>query len=439
MKRLGTIIVIGLLLLGSFLVFNLYFNINETYGAGEEFVIYINSDDIGNIAVKVSLPDEARYSNGAPILVVTNTFFTPKSEFDSDTWAQDQGFIRVSYLWPGTEDVKSGVLSEGENDYGGNISMQAYRDVILFALGEIPDYEGNYITDLSEIVPLTDNVGLYAFSHPGIAATNVLAFYSNELNGVKYFVGRENPTIDKLSSVEVGHYQNPDSRVKVKLFNPFYDYIEDYSSFDLDIDYSNIKYNLDLGRPFFDINEDGLYDEDDFLLGDRTPEMFGKKYYSVDLIQALVDNEVFSNWPSDLATLDEVQKDWPLRETTKNYDLLTGSSLKVMLIFAKDDHVQVAEDKPHIHQAFDGFFKSANLWVRLNPDKSYVSSLSNFDIGSYSDNNANIELDDWRKINELAYQDFPGSASIVSAAGVAEMADRVQYNYWADDLDRVLE
>ena len=49
--------------------------------------------------------------------------------------------------------------------------------------------------------------------------------------------------------------------------------------------------------------------------------------------------------------------------------------LKVMLVFAQEDHAQAAQDKPHIHQAFQGFRFEARLWVRLNPDRAYVQSL----------------------------------------------------------------
>ena len=75
--------------------------------------------------------------------------------------------------------------------------------MIRFASGAIPDADGNYISDWSAVPLLTDNVGLYAFSHPGIAATNVLALYGDELS-VAYFVGRENPTVPALSAMELG-------------------------------------------------------------------------------------------------------------------------------------------------------------------------------------------------------------------------------------------
>jgi len=57
----------------------------------------------------------------------------------------------------------------------------------------------NNIDELLTIKPLTSNVGMYAFSHPGIAATNVMAIYGNELTDIKlYSRARENPTIDML-------------------------------------------------------------------------------------------------------------------------------------------------------------------------------------------------------------------------------------------------
>ncbi|HEY80710.1 MAG TPA: hypothetical protein G4O05_06490 [Caldilineae bacterium] len=70
--------------------------------------------------------------------------------------------VRVAYLWSGKESRSTGARSDGEYDYGGEVSIRALRDVIRFASGEIPDAEGRYIGDLSPFPVLTDQVGLYA-------------------------------------------------------------------------------------------------------------------------------------------------------------------------------------------------------------------------------------------------------------------------------------
>ena len=58
----------------------------------------------------------------------------------------------------------------------------------------------------------------------GIAATNVLAMYGASLSHVKYFVGRENPTEDMLSAMDIGYFEGI-----IPVSNSLYVYPDDYS------------------------------------------------------------------------------------------------------------------------------------------------------------------------------------------------------------------
>ncbi len=410
---------------------------SKVAAAGESFVTYVPSKGIGNIAVKVTLPEEPRYTGGAPILVYVSTFFTPQEPiFDTSfTDITKLGFIHVTYLWPGKKEP-SGAKSDGTYDYGGKDSLQALRDVIRFASGQIPNSNGDYITQLSEITPLTNNVGLYAFSHPGIAATNVLALYGDDIS-VAYFVGRENPTNDILSNLELGYYDG-----SVKIYNPLYSYPVHYSSVAITLDYSSLRYDKTLGVPYFDLNSDGIAEKtDDFIMGTQRPTMYGKKTYSVAMTKALVENGALTDadWPADIATLEEVEELWSFRETVHNYNRFkTGlSDLKVLLVFAQDEHVQPVPDKPSIHQAYDGF-TAAGLWVRLNPDQAYVSLLDSTLGALVPDNDANSEPSDWMDIEDWAYPHKAGLTHIVPLAAVAEMSDRVYTSAWDKNIDSVL-
>lgn len=396
---------------------------------------YVDSAGIGKIALKVTLPATARYGDGAPILVYVSTFFTPGDpKFDiSFLDVTNLGFIHVTYLWPGLSDP-SGAKSEGTYDYGGEDSLQALRDVIRFASGQIPDIHGKYIPDLSEVVPLTDNVGLYAFSHPGIAATNVLAFYGDELS-VDYFVGRENPTDAMLSAMDLGYWDGT-----APIINSLYTYPDAYSSSGIILDYSSVLYDSSLEVLYFDLNGNGKVEEGiDFIHGVQTPTMYGKLVYSTALTQALLDNGAFTEatWPADIATPEEATELWNFRETVNNYALLIGSNVNVLLVFAEKDHVQTVPDKPHIHQAYDGF-TAAGLWIRLNPDSAYVSSLDST-LGAVSpDNDANSEPVDWMDIQTWAHTNKASATKLVPLAAVAEMADRVYTNNWDENVENVL-
>jgi hypothetical protein len=113
-------------------------------------------------------------------------------------------------------------------------------------------------------------------------------------------------------------------------------------------------------------------------------------------------------------------------------------NLKVMLVMSRRDHVQPSRDKPHIHQAFDGFQHEAGLWTRLNPDQSYVMQLDPEFGAIFPDNPANAEPADWISIGEWSYPQFRGAAALAPLAAIAEMADRLHENEWSENLEAPL-
>jgi hypothetical protein len=407
---------------------------------GEALITYVESEGIGRIVVRVRLPERPRYPEGAPVIVDVAGFFTPAVGFHESADTTRIGAIHVDYLWPGKEDPAYAVASEGEFDYGGPTCLAALRDVIRFAAGLDPDVDGHTLAELVDVVPLAENVGLYAFSHSGIAATNVLALHGADLPTVAYLVGRENPTTDPMYPLELGYFD--DERRPV--FNPYYR-AEGYTPTSVDIDYSTLGWLQNglypEGRPYF-----AVPNGPDHVLSDKCPQMWRKRYYSRGLLQALLDNGALTleRWPEGLATPQEAQESWPFRTTVDNYPSLAASApeLKVMLVFAADDHVQAAPDKPHIHQAWDGFRERAGLWVRLNPDLCYVESISGERGGSgYPDNPANTEPADWNDARLWGYGGAYGSPFVtqsVPLAAAAEMADRVRADEWGADLQEVL-
>ena len=400
------------------------------------FITYVLSPGTGNIAVKIELPDTPRYPEGAPVVVEVSTWFTEFVGFHRVNDTRRIGAVTLSYLWPERVDPATGAQSEGEYDYGGPGSLRILRDVIRFACGDIPDINGDYINDLMQITPLTSNVGLFASSHSGVVATNVLAHHGTELPGVKYLVGRENPTMDEMYPLEIGYFD--DQRRPV--LNPFYDE-DDYSPTTLTIDYSTVGWYDDgqsMPRPYF-AAKDTIPEH--ILHPTISPRLFGKRAHSNAITQALLNNGALTltNWPQDLATPAETQAHWPFRITVNNYPAIGAAlpDLKVMLVFSRDDHVQAARTKPHIHQAWDGFHKTAGQWVRMNPDRAYAHSV-NSDYGlNFPDNRAQDEPGDWIYIRDWGFPAGPGTRADIWLASVAEMADRVQENNWEVDLDSV--
>lgn len=412
--------------------------------AGETLVTYVDSKGIGKIAIQVTLPETPRYSEGAGVVIEVSTFLTPANRFNTNLDAPAIGLIHVSYLWPGISDRDA--ASAGKFDYGGKDSIQALRDVIRFVSGEVPNSEGYTLDELVAFQPLYNNVGIYAFSHPGQAAVNVLGLHGDQLSQVGYFVGRENPTMDKLTAVEVGYF-NQKNRPEL---NPLYQYPADYSPKGISLEYSSILWDADytepganwIGVPYFDFNGNGKLDGSDHRLALRVPAVNGKRVYSVELIKALRNNNAFSDsgWPDDVASLELAKQTWIFLDSTRRY-LEIGQKLpdlNVMIVFARFDHVQPAADKPHIHHAYDGFSGGAKLWVRLNPDQAYVSWVSSQAGNGYTDHPANQEPDDWLDIEDWGYSNRSGASQLVPLAAVAEMSDRTQANNWENDLDATL-
>ncbi|NIS80772.1 MAG: hypothetical protein GTO14_11315 [Anaerolineales bacterium] len=412
---------------------------------GEQFVTSVTSEGIGQIAIQVTLPENVRYSDGAGVVVLISTYFTPARGFQQEPDVNQLGLIGISYLWPGESDP-SGARSEGTFDYGGEISMLALRDVIRFASGELPNQDGKTLPELVNLPVLTDQVGLYAFSHPGIAAVNVLALHGRELPSVGYFVGRENPTVDTLSSVELGYWGDD----RKPIVNPLYQYPACYSPRGISMDYSSVRWDADyveprtgdVGRAYLDLNGSGAREESDFAFGAQIPRFYGKRYYSIELTRALLANGALSldSWPADLATPAETGQIWPFHASVDRYPALasTAPDLKVMLVFARRDHVQPPRDKPHIHHAYDGFHRGASLWTRLNPDVTYIEWINSEFAAQYVEHAANSEPGDWMEANAWAYPDFRGASGIVALAGIAEMADRLHEENWGEDLEAVL-
>jgi hypothetical protein len=407
---------------------------------------HINVAGIGDIAVMIAAPKTARYPEGAGVVVVIPPIFSAISSFMTDPDLASLGLIQVSFMWSGQTDSITGSQSKGTFDSGGEQSIQVLRDVIRFASGTIADVDGRFISSLTPVAPLTGEVGLYAFSDAGITVVNVIKLYGDQIPGVQYFVGRENPTVDTLSCLEAGYLD--DSGVPV--YNPFYNYPASYGTAAIALTYTNVRWDAtykdphtgSVGRAYLDLDGSGTVSTNDFITSWRVPIIFGKRTYSVALTQALVDTGSLSlsNWPADLATPDEAARDWPFRQSTNQYiDLHTiMPDLKVMLVFAQVDHAQVALDKPHIHQAYQGFRFEAGLWVRLNPDRAYIQSLLPAAGDEFPDNPANTQPEDWTQIGTYAYPGEGTAGSIVPLAAVAEMADRTHFGRWDENLGQVL-
>jgi hypothetical protein len=417
-----------------------------------------------DIAVMIASPQTPRFPEGAGVVVVASPIFTETEGFMTDPELTSLGLIQVSYLWPGQTDPGTGLKSSGEFDYGGDQSVKVLRDVIRFAANRMADGSGRYIVSMSSVLPLVGEVGVYAFSDAGIAAIRAFSLYGAQLQGLRYFIGREIPTVDTLSCLETGTYNAAGQPVH----NPFYIFPTSYSTTALTLNYTNLRwdpvytsgFSKAAGRPYLDLDGNGSLGSGDYIFDGQIPVMFGKRYYSTALTMALLANNALSpdTWPSDLATPQEAVQAWQIRQTPGLFAAMQNDgimkNMKVMLVFAKNEHAQVALDKPHIHQLYQGLRFEARLWVRLNPDRAYVEAAfqvagetSPGNAGTtptpgamldFPDNPANTQPTDWAQIGAYAYPGRGQADRLVPLAAVAEMADRTHDGFWDENLGQVL-
>ena len=199
------------------------------------------------------------------------------------------GFVYAAFLWPGVG--RGGLRSEGELDNGGAQSIRALRGVARFVSGEIAAADGRRSGESPVGAGADGERGAVRLSNPGIAAVNALALYGEQLRNVRYFVGRENPTRDATTAVEVGYFDD-----SLPVPNPTYNYPADYTPTALSPDYSLVRYDAALERPYFDLDGDGVANAAvDHVLGSRVPSLFGKSCYSAALSQALRDSGALSD------------------------------------------------------------------------------------------------------------------------------------------------
>ncbi len=414
--------------------------------SGKIQTTFINTPGVGDIAVMVASPGAARFPEGAGVVVVVPPIFSTTTSFMTDPDLPSLGLIQVSFMWPGQTDSITGSNSSGTFDSGGEQSIQVLRDVIRFASGLVPDIQNRTLSTFTQVTPLTEEVGVFAFGDAGVAVVNAIKLYGDLLPAMKYFIGRENPTVDTLSCLEAGYVDDNGQPVS----NPFYSYPASYSASAISLTYTNARWDAEyidphngaVGRAYLDLDTSGTVSANDFIISWKVPVILGKRSYSVALTQALVDTGALtvSTWPADLATPEETARDWPFRQSPGRYvDMRTMMpDLKVMLVFAQTDHVQVLPDKPHIHQAYQGFRFEAGLWVRLNPDRAYVQALLPTAGNDFPDNPADTQPSDWMQIGNYAYPGEGPAEKLVPLAAAAEMADRTHFGRWDENLGQML-
>ena len=414
------------------------------------------------IATLVIYPKQPRYKEGAPVVVTSQGGHTPGSIKLPDPNFDPYGVVWIEFLFPGGRSGK--FESGGFFDYGGRSCIEALYSVLQYAQGEIANTAGKKITDYANYPILMDNIGIIGNSNGGNIAGVTLARYGKELKGVKYVIFYETPAGDHYVVGDLGRKgDDPDLRVDADGDGIPWDdarnlkYVEgSCTETSCVIDFSNLDYDITVGF-YLDNNKDGkanyigqyprvrtdidksgaLEPDEDFIFMALHVKMKGgeKIAYSYLVTKAAWDKGLFSKVPKEVMKPEEVWDFWFEREICYHYDEISQNMpwLKVMQLGFAEDHVQASRDHPHIVINYNAF-RSRGHWVRLNPDKSYIEELAGSSPG-INENPANIELTFSNIVQHLL---LFRNVKLVIQVAVLEMADRVYFNEWSDDLSGVL-
>jgi hypothetical protein len=399
----------------------------------------------GTMVVRVFSPvsGAARYSQGAPVVVFAPGGTEAGTLAEPLTLATDT--VRIAFLFPGGCDGP--LCSDGLYDERGMRSIAALRDVVLYAAGTLTDAQGRTIDEVVDVSVLHDNVGLFGASNGGNVVVATAALHGDELSGhLRYVIQWESPVSSQVATVELGPVQLCPTQT-LQVVNPRYSVPVGYGPLSLTVDYAQLAYDpTDSDQPlFWDGTGDGEYTLTDTVDGCPTPDLDGdgvlstgedfpidaflhdgRSFYSRRATQAMADQNVFSpTWPLSIATPAQTRDFWDLREAVRLYPTATQRlpGLEAMVLSSREDHKQIAPDRPHVHQAFDGWL-SAGAWVQVNPSPSYVTEIAPSLTSNphLPDNAPNTAPDDWAA-DDYVYPNDLGD--VYWAAAAHQMTDRV--------------
>ncbi len=411
------------------------------------------------LALRISHPsrDAARHAEGAPVVVIA-----PGGQsvgtlgFDEvHPITESAGVVVILALLQGGGDEYAHI-SSGTYDYRGADSKRALRDVLRYAMGELPDDDGFIIT---ERIPWadTDLVGVVGMSHGGNLVLTTLAEYGSALAGLDWFASWESPVGDQYVPVELGsiddivlnpYYVPGTCTVTTCPWPGFTAALAWDSSFSTEIvDPLDGTMWAISGIFFLDVDGNGVRGAGEFMIpgipgpgemssGEHLPHL----YFSSEMADEIEArrSELFSDGlPSWMASPAEMRDYW----TERDGSLVIGDvhaslpDLLVMVLGTALDHVQGQPDHPHLRSHLAGWLDAGHAWVRLNPDAAYVAAASGEPASGIPESDAGTPLP-WPDTGLHLLPETVDEHAVEAA--VMELTDRVRAGNTDADLDAVL-
>ncbi len=400
--------------------------------------------------VRISIPYQtARYSCGAPVVIYMCGGWAAPGILSSMYNMSNYGCIVIQFNYPGGGNgaQKSG----GVYDNRGPNSMIAARDVIRYALGQIPDMNNKYLNESTGIHnPLYDNVGIIGGSNGGCNLLSVLGLYHNYLSTVAWVSFFESPIGDGMLTADPGKPYG--STVAINKNNAYNDSTGTYNWNLLKFAPNDTvaKYNKTYikGQFYFDVNENGVFNKgtDYDLIGKYEAATLGatkKYYYSYQVLQMATEMGIYppqTTYPYQ-ATLAESKDYWYLRNTDHFIDsfMIHMPNLKVLFMVRDDsDHITSAKNHPEVIMTWNKFNSNSCNWFRVNSDKSYIEFITGTSLPLAPDNDANTPIDNMNIRNMVMPGNIFSNRYFNHYSSSLEMADRVMNNDWSLNLNGIL-
>jgi hypothetical protein len=405
------------------------------------------------IAVRVFHPatDEARYSDGAPIIVDVQGGWSAGrvSASGSSTDESAHGFVRIEFMLPGGSfgDVTSG----GEYDIRGPDSVQALADVLSYASGELADMSGALITDQIPFA-LTDQVGILGGSNGGNLALATLAEHGATLSSVRWFVAWESPIGDQYAAIELNDnpFYTPGTCTATTCPTPgladalFWMPLATTSP--VNFDTGNWSFPGAIGAKSADGTLLKVFDKfPAAVTGNATGVQL---YPTVEFGEAIRDAAMtlfppLGNPPPWLVTDEaEIAAYWNYRDGAIRIPEVHALLPELLVIHVGTviDHVQTQPDYPHAASHIQAWLDVGHDFVRVNADAEYLSAISGLAAGQFPDNEANQPIPYPGSEDLMLAEKYDGIpvGAFANLAAMLELADRAHEGVTDTNLDAVI-
>lgn len=423
------------------LLFTFLFSVHTAFGI-TSYNLQVPSSAGGTIgiAVKITIPDTARYACGAPITIWCKGGRDATSLSATYQTLSNWGVILIQFNYP--EGGGGNQLSGGTYDFRGINCITAAKDVTRFGMGLLNDMTGHPLSYYcGNIVPLYNNVGFMGSSNGGNMSLVLAGMMGQYLPGLKWIHNWEAPLGDGIMTGDCGRdvYSPPHGNIEYNQVDGTYNWSTLHWDPNMFVEQDSLTGQIIIGGFYWDSNNNNTYDLgiDYYAHGIY---WFNKYYISEQVINHAISQGIYpSNPPSHLPTANDAYTFWFDRNGYRWYDSVTAKFPNILFLASSryDDHITITEDHPHIVTQVDSMIAAGCHFVRLNADRAYIELVAGAAEPTACDNNANQIYD---HVNIQTHFQANGllSNTEYKIAGILELCDRTMMGDLSLNLNSVI-